>query len=300
MAQTLRYSNFFITISTNVVPSDNDEKDALTEWLINVTDELFGDFDVLNGNCIKPPGTRNYQRARFPDDNKIIQVRARVSVEQGAAQQGQVHAHVLLEIAHRYLRQEDGATGIGQDTNKPHLGVHVNVEALREWLNARIPAMDIPAARQPPKVYVNCKLLTKGTDNSNKWLTLQYINKDRAKDGHGGHLNLRAQERNTGDADLSRARQLLLNGGVNGTLENHTLERDDPIGVGGALAPEEVFENIIRQRPAARPQPPAVAPNFVRNGVQLPVAPAMNRVTVPVPAFKVTSGQNIPAMRRFQ
>ena len=73
-AQTLRYSNFLLTISTNVRPRDEEERDALVEWLLNHLGELFGDFDLMNGNVLKPPGTANGDMARFPADNKIIKI----------------------------------------------------------------------------------------------------------------------------------------------------------------------------------------------------------------------------------
>lgn len=164
----------------------------------------------MNGNLLKPPGTDNAQYSQFPHDHKIINIRSRCSPEQGQAQRGQVHCHILLEVAHRYLHQEDGATGEGNDTGKPYLGVHVNVLALREFLNSRIYRMDISFDRKPKKVYVKSDLLTKGTDNSNKWLTLQYISKDRAKDNGGGVRNLRRDEIDAHDREKSDARRALL------------------------------------------------------------------------------------------
>jgi hypothetical protein len=210
-AQTLRYSNFLITISTNVRPQSEDERDALVEWLLNTLGELFSDFDLMNGNVLKPPGTRNEDHASFPADNKIIKITNRIAVEQGAAQQGQIHAHVLLEVAHRYVTQEHGAEGTGNDTGKPHLGVHVNVLALRTYLNGRIHEMQIDGSRLPSKIYVNCRLLTKGTDNSNKFLTLQYLNKDRAKDNDGGERDLVADGA-AADPQLRHVQNVLLNG----------------------------------------------------------------------------------------
>jgi hypothetical protein len=254
-AQTLRYSNFLITISTNVRPHSEDERDGLVEWLLNVLGELFGSFDLMNGNVLKPPGTPNQDHVAFPADNKIIKITNRIAVEQGAAQQGQIHAHVLLEVAHRYTAQEHGAEGNGNDTGKPHLGVHVNVLALRNYLNGRIPEMQIAGDRLPEKVYVNCKLLTKGTDNSNKFLTLQYLNKDRAKDNGGGERDLRADGA-AADPHLRHVQDVLLNG-------------DPDIG----YDPET--HNISKGNEDLRP----------------PRAPGMRRVTVPAPTFVNTNAQ---------
>lgn len=257
-----------ITLSTNVVPKHDDEKDALTEWMLEQTHNLFGrSFEAMNGTVLKPPGTRNYEEASFPDDHKIISVRSKISVEQGAAQRGQVHAHVILEVAHKYLRQEDGATGFGNDNGKPHVGVHVNVEALRNYLNSRIGSMNIEDDRKPSKIYVNCKLLTKGTDNSNKWLTVQYINKDRAKDNDGGIRNLREDERNANNPEDSVARQNLLRA-----------EQEFTLGVGGALEEGDVF----------RPVP---APSMVKTTVS---APTMRYTTAPAPTFVRTTASKQP------
>jgi len=273
-AQTLRYSNFLITISTNVRPQNDGEKDALTEWLIDRADEMFNSFDTMNGNLLKPPGTRNESKEAFPEENKIISVKSRFSVEQGQAQRGQVHAHVLLEVAHEYIRQEDGADGVGQESGKDNLGVHVNVLALREWLNARIDQMQID--RRPEKVYVNCKLLTKGTDNSNKWLTLQYISKDRAKDNDGGRRNLREDEMNARDPELSRVRHNMLRGGLNATLEEYDVRKDEIDD-----SPSEDF-----LPPGALGGDP-MAPTWRRTTVP---PPEMKKTTISAPKFKVTSG----------
>lgn len=223
--QTLRYSNFFLTISTNVVPKNTGERDALTNWLVDTLYPLFNDWNVCNGNVLKPAGTSNGDKAEFPDPCQIISVRSKISVEQGQEQHGQVHAHVVLEVAHYYTNETDGAEG-------GNIGVHVNVRALREYLNARIPSMDVE--NKPPKVYVNSKLLTKGTDNSNKWLTYQYINKDVAKDNGGGYRDLRADERKAQDEVASKARNSLIYGGLQGA------PIDSDIGVGGALPLDEV------------------------------------------------------------
>lgn len=274
--QTLRYSNFLITISTNVRPHDEDEKDALVEWLLNHVGELFSDFDRLNGNVLKPPGTQNADMIAFPADNKIIKISSRISVEQGDFQKGQIHAHVLLEVAHQYVNQEDGAQGNGNDTNRPHLGVHVNVFGLRNYLNRFIPDMNLAPARLPPKIYVNCRLLTKGTDNSNKFLTLQYLNKDRAKDNGGGHRDLRADER-AGDPALAHIREGLLNGVpdighdpettvIQNNPEPPNWREDDRLGLGGSLSPDLEAPSFRR---TTIPAPSFIrttssAPNFVR------------------------------------
>lgn len=267
-AQTLRYSNFLLTISTNVRPRSEDERDGLVEWLLNNLGELFGDFDLMNGNVLKPPGTRNQDYVSFPADNKIIKITNRIAVEQGAAQQGQIHAHVLLEVAHRYTAQEDGAEGNGNDTGKPHLGVHVNVLALRNWLNARIPQMQIAGDRLPEKVYVNCRLLTKGTDNSNKFLTLQYLNKDRAKDNDGGERDLVADGA-AADPHLRHVHDVLLNGAPDIGYDPETSK----ISKGN----EDLRPPQMRRVPVA----PAMKP--------VPVQPKFVNTTTPAPSFVRTT-----------
>lgn len=270
-AQTLRYSNFLLTISTNVRPRDEHERDGLVEWLLNVLDTLFNDWNLINGNVIKPPGTDNRDRVTFPDDHKIMKVRSMTSIEQGDFQQGQIHAHVVLEVAHRYVSQEHGAEGDGNDNGKPLLGCHVNVVALRDYLNSFIPEMGIADDRKPPKIYVNSRLLTKGTDNSNKFLTLQYINKDRAKDNGGGMRDLERDARRA-DPNLRAARESLINGGLaletqsTSIVANHEPPADwrenDQLGMGGAISP--------------------VAPRMLVQGIQ---PPAMVYKTVPPPKF---------------
>jgi len=178
-ARTLRFSNFMITISTNVVPKDGGERNALVYWLRDVTGRLFDDWGVLNGTVIKPAGSDNKLHLGFPDDHKIVSVKSRVAIEKGE-QKGQMHAHVLLEIAHLYTEPMPG---------QRFVGVHVNCDAMRQFLDREIYSMQISYQRLPQKIYVNSKLLTKGTDRSAKWLTLAYISKDRDKNG----LNLKAQ-----------------------------------------------------------------------------------------------------------
>lgn len=275
-AQTLRYSNFLITISTNVRPRSEDERDGLVEWLLNVLGELFGSFDLMNGNVLKPPGTPNQDHVAFPADNKIIKITNRIAVEQGAAQQGQIHAHVLLEVAHRYTAQEHGAEGNGNDTGKPHLGVHVNVLALRNYLNGRIPEMQIAGDRLPEKVYVNCKLLTKGTDNSNKFLTLQYLNKDRAKDNGGGERDLVADGA-AADPHLRHVQDVLLNGDPDIGYDpetNHISKGNEDL-----RPPQAPGMRHVTRRPP-------VAPNFVNTNVQ---PPNFVQTTQPAPSFVRTT-----------
>jgi len=213
----IRFSNFLLTISTNVVPADSDEMSArqeelaLTRWLRDNLNTLFGSFDEMNGNVLKPAGSANSLRQQFPAVNRIGTVKSRIGIERGAAQRGQVHAHVLLEVMHRYdvPTAENGPQDAGMD--KDYLGVHVNVTALREWLNQRIDNMRIPVFRRPLKVYVNSRLLTKNNDNTNKWLSLAYINKDRAKDDNSGavmrDLNV---DRANADPELVQARSTIL------------------------------------------------------------------------------------------
>ena len=299
--QDLRFSNFLLTFSTNVVPRDDSEQDNLVEWLIEATNELFRDWETINGNCLKPPGTRNSQMARFVDPVRIVHIRARVSCERGQAQQGQVHCHVLLEVAHRYLQQEGGAEGNGPENGRPYIGVHTNVEAMREFLNDRINRMDIPENRRPPKIYVNSKLLTKGTDQSNKWLTLQYINKDRDL----RNVDLRAQEQQHGTVETVQVRRNMLNGGLNAAAEHHEVpvdaaenddnDRNDGGGSDDDNQPQPpqppAFVNVNPQR--APPQAPA----FLNVNAQAPAPQAPNFAVVSRPRLR--SGA-IPAMRNYK
>lgn len=169
----LRFSNFLVTISTNVIPKSTMSRIALTQWLDRSCRDLFADFDSLNGTVIKPAGSPNEDKEKFPPfQNKIVGIRALVTIEEGGTR-GQMHAHIVLEISHLYAgRNEYGLSG-----------VHLNRMAINEYFNDRIPEMQILDAQKPKSCYINCRLLTKGTDNSSKWLTLAYLNKDRDSQG---------------------------------------------------------------------------------------------------------------------
>lgn len=266
-AQSLRFSNFLLTISTNVVPQNLDEEIELTGWLLDVLGALFGDFSKLNGWVLKPAGTRNEALAKFPARNKIMGVRSKISIERGNTdkQRGQVHAHVLLEVAHEYLDQRDGAVGVGGYMGKPNLGVHINVYAMREYLNHKIQDMGIDDGRKPKKIYVNSKLLTKGTDNSNKWLTLQYIDKDIARDNGGGYRDLR-QDEGEAPAEMSEIREHMLN-----PQEDIAVVREDIVEAGAERTPS----------PPSFTRTTVPAPNFVRT--------TAFRGTTQPPKFKTTS-----------
>lgn len=242
--QNLRYSNFLITISTNVVPNTEGEKIALADWLGDQAEDLFHQWHVLNGTVLKPAGSDNRDGHGFPDPTQIISVRSRFSIEQGdTAQRGQVHIHVLLEVAHTYTDQVQGNEGTSMD-DRPVIGVHVNVFQMRERLNAAIHRMDIDPNRRPPKIYVNSMLLTRGTDNSAKWLTLQYINKDVAKpDDHtdGQQRDLRADEAQAPEEDRAIAAGLRERGDYSVVPDGSSPPQRRPDyadeGVGGALTP---------------------------------------------------------------
>jgi len=236
-SQKLCFSNFHITWSTNVRPGKDDNmKRALAAWLIDRAKELFSSFDMINGNVIKPAGTHGNDNPRFPDDNQILACKARFSVEIGGeGDEGKVHSHCLLEVAHTYSEQTDGAEGVGA-SGKPLIGVHSSAIGMRNYLNARIYLMEIPESRKPEKIYVNCRLLTTATDNSLKWLTYQYINKDLAKDNDGGTRDLRKDEAVTDRPDLTRARETLL-------------KEPEFISCGGALPEGDVFRPKPKRGP---------------------------------------------------
>jgi len=273
IAQTLRYSNFFLTISTNVKPSSDDERDALTTWLLDRYHDLFSTFDAMNGRVLKPAGTYNVNEEAFPPNHKIISVRSQCAVEEGTSQRGQIHMHITLEIAHRYLEQEDGAVGMGNEVGKRNIGVHINVTTLRDFLNARIYMMNIDIDRRPKKVYVNSILLTKGTDNSNKWLTVQYINKDRAKDNDGGVRNLRRDEIEAHDSEKSAARRALLRPDGQETIEV------------GPSAPR--FTRVTTAPPGFIRTTAPAPPGFVRTTA--PAAPQFTKTTISPPQFVQTT-----------
>lgn len=228
-SQKLCFSNFHIVWNTNVRPGKNDtEKRELASWLIDRARELFRDFDVMNGVVVKPAGTNGHQNPRFPADNQIIGVKTEFAVEIGGQEQeGKVHAHILLEVAHTYSEQTDGAEGVGK-SGKALIGVHSSAIGMKKYLDERIYLMQIDPNRRPSSIYVFAKLLTTATDNTLKWLTRQYINKDLARDNDGGTRNLREDQANTDRRDLNRARDLLLTEG-------------ETISCGGALPEGDTF-----------------------------------------------------------
>jgi hypothetical protein len=186
LGTTMRWSNFLITISTNVSPHTYMQRTGMTQWIYNVAQDLFQDFETLNGVLIKPAGSQNDAEERFPEDNLIAGVKARVTIEQGPGKK-QMHAHILVEICHHYTnRNEYGLAG-----------VHINRKALNNYWDSRIDEMPIPPIMRPRKVYLNNRLITKGTDNSAKWLTLAYLNKDRDAEG----TDLQKARRNASEPD---------------------------------------------------------------------------------------------------
>lgn len=278
--QNLRYSNFLITISTNVVPNSDYEQRALAEWLADRAEDMFQQWHVLNGTVLKPAGSDNQEGHGFPDPIQIISVRSRFSIEQGdTAQRGQVHMHVLVEVAHTYTNQVDGNEGTTAD-DRPVIGVHTNVYQMRERLNAAIPQMQIDPNRRPPKIYVNSRLLTKGTDQSSKWLTLQYINKDVAapdRENHGQPRDLRADEAEAPAEDRAIAVGLREAGDAtvqpDGASPPQRRPNYDDEGVGGALTP---------------PGSPPGSPGFRPPGLGIPNRPHFRSPAV-APSMQYTT-----------
>lgn len=188
----MRWSNFLITVSTNVIPESNLERIAITNWFHDTLGDRFSDFDSLNGHVIKPAGADNGDNARFEAGHQITGIKVRITVEEGAVR-GQMHAHVLMEICHSYTEPHEHYHGTG---------VHINVRSLREVLNAQIPNMPIAAGRRPASLYINSRLLTRQGDVSSKYLTLSYIRKD--VDVHGRDLAAdRAHAAGTRDGEIS-------------------------------------------------------------------------------------------------
>lgn len=294
-AQTLRYSNFLLTFSTNVHPENNEERRAVANWLVESTRELFEDWDQFNGTVIKPAGTSNRDEVRFPDDHLIIGVRSAIAIEEGDynGRNGQIHAHVLLEISHRYLNQTDGARGWGTDNpDKRNIGVHTNVYTMREFLNGRIHLMNLPDARQPKRIYVNSRLLTKGTDNSNKWLTYQYLNKQTAHDNGGLPDRNLGVDRSNGTEQDRRVRDRLLRRDANfGRAEHQGFDLE---GVGGAIPLDDPWLHPPQMVQVPVAQPPQM--------IQVPVAqpPQMVQVTAPHAPPAPPTFRQVTAPRNFR
>jgi hypothetical protein len=227
----LIFSNFLITISTNVVPIDELEHGAVSQWLTDECHNLFDDWTMLNGTVLKPAGAPNGRNAAFPANHLIEGVRSRITLERGA-QRGQVHAHVVLEVAHRY-----------RERNEFNLrGVHCNSGAMREYLSSRIHLMEIDKDRQPNSIYVNCRLITTRNNQQAKWLTLQYIGKD--SDRFGTNL---ARQRALGTAEERS---------IEAGLRHPDLEfapmdwrNDNNIGLGGALVDDNTQQDPPMQPP---------------------------------------------------
>jgi len=166
--ETTRWSNFLITVSTNVIPHTYMQRVNITQWLYDACTELLSDFDSLDGVLIKPAGSPNGGEHKFGGNNRIAGIRSKVTIEQGPVKK-QMHAHILVEICHHYVEPNQWG----------YSGVHINRRTLNQFFDDRIFRMAIPPNMRPGRVYVNNRLLTKGTDNSSKWLTLAYIDKDR-------------------------------------------------------------------------------------------------------------------------
>lgn len=260
--QNLRFSNFLITLSTNVVPETDAEAGALAQWLRDESNNLFADWARLNGTVLKPAGSPNDSNLNLGDNHQVVSCRSRVSLESGE-QKGQYHAHVVLEVAHTYTDKNSYGNS----------GVHINVAALREYLNGQIYLMGIAPQRMPEKIYVNSRLLTKQTDNSAKWLTLQYINKTRDKNG----LNLASQRR--GGTEEERSIHQAMKNPVEEfealVMQDSPPRRASPdADINFPDSPSAAGEDSIRRVQAAR----AARANRARYEVQ-PVPPQMVSTT---------------------
>ncbi len=250
----LVFSNFLITISSNVAPMDMSEQNNVTQWLKGVCDELFNNPARLNGTVLKPAGTPNEDERDFGHPNRLVSMKSRIGFEVGD-EKGYVHAHIVLEVAHRY---SDVSWNQVAPNGENYKGVHVNVLTLRNFLNSQIDDMQLPANRRPQRIYVNSRLLTNGTDNSSKWLTYQYINKTVARDNDGGERDL------TADRQFAPFRDVEIAAAVTG---------DDVVihEVEGNPAPaqdDNPMDNNTDEDDA--PPPP-------------PQPPGMRRVTIPMP-----------------
>lgn len=182
------WSNFLITVNTNFVPQNNAERIAVTSWLQETTHELFHEFDTVNGTLLKPAGAPNAEGHLLPEEG-VIGVRARVGIEQGP-ERGAVHAHILVEVCHR----------LGENNDFGFRGVHINRALLQKFFDQRLRHMDVAEDRKIDRVYLNSKLQTKGTDNSGKYMTIAYLNKDR--DVHGRNLRADRQRASARDRQI--------------------------------------------------------------------------------------------------
>lgn len=264
--QNLRFSNFLITISTNTAPESEFERGVLAEWLRRVAEEIFDDWDVINGVVLKPAGSDNSAALTLGDDHQVVSIRSRISLERGE-DKGFYHMHVLLEVAHTYVE----ANGFSN-----HIGVHVNVSTLRSFLNARVHRMataGLDLHRLPAKIYVNSRLLTKQSDNSAKWLTLQYLNKTAGDRFDARGVDIVAQ-REAGSVQDKDIRVGMLNPDEETELNEQDTGYTSPPN---SPAPVPVAPRIIDQRPRA---------------AAAPVAPGMNVVT------STANVQGLPRLRR--
>lgn len=266
--QNVLFSNFLLTISTNVVPNSDQERRAVAQWLRDEANNLFDDLAMLNGTVLKPAGSANEEKANFDDDNPIERIRSRVSLEAGD-QRGQMHMHVLIEVAH--LRQES-------PNNWGSTGVHVNVKALRDYLNGQIHLMGIAPGRLPQKIYVNSRLITSRDNPSAKWLTLAYLNKQRDNPSNGqaprnlvaDRLAAPAEEQNIHRAMVQTDEVFEKNYGrdevfvaepreAGGTAPNSPVQRradTPPAGDEPRFASEESVQQPMRFAPARRARRP--------------------------------------------
>lgn len=184
----LVFSNFHITVvvNTNAQP---DEEEPIGTWLYDNCVEIFGSWGSLNDYCFKPAGTRNEDEIHLDDVNgiRVISVRTVIGLELGGAR-NHMHAHCMVEVAH--ISGNAHSLSREAPSGKEYKGVHVNVATMKQFFNERLQNLDIARHRIPEKIYLNCRLLTTGTDNSNKFLTVQYIGKTVARDNFGGERNL--------------------------------------------------------------------------------------------------------------
>lgn len=190
----MRWSNFLLTVNTNVCPHSHAQKVGMTQWLYNQCQNLLWDFDSMNGVLIKPAGSLNMNEEKFSQNHKIAGVKSSVTIEQGEKRHF-MHAHVLIEICHNYVEKNEYG----------YSGVHLNRKTIQDYFDSHIGSMPINEGQRPEKHYINVRLLTRENDNTSKWLTLSYINKDKdlkAELGVPGGRNLKRDRAAAKPADL--------------------------------------------------------------------------------------------------
>jgi hypothetical protein len=247
-------SNFLITINSNENPAAGSTAfQAISNWLLDTANDLFGDLNNIRTHVLKHPRTTN-ENPMLVDASRLMRIRSRIALEQNRrAQQGKVHIHVLLEVNHIIFVDERGLKG-----------VQVNVRRIREFLGERLEELAIQLGRNPKKPYVNVRLLTTSTDpNQDKWLTLQYITKQVIPAG------ATAKDRYVARSMQNADRSFTINGGdpevINDVIQYEGgMDFDDgPLDISG-----DIIATPEQSRRGTRLRRPFLTPETLRKGME--------------------------------